>query len=146
MPFVGYDVTSIGLYTRVYFAVHEPRRVYMIDKYGISVSAGGIVSAEGTLGHYIEEGHGWSSSLDGCELSIQIASFWGKDRTTVSLAYFTKGAQFFSFTHRPVLWGGLLADLSVTKVVKPIVLDKMVPQFPVKEMRKGIDVWNNIFS
>ena len=146
MPYVGYDATSVGVYTRLYFAVYEPRRVYMIDKYGLSISAGGIVSADGPLGTYIDESHGWSSTLEGSELSVQIGKFWGLSRTTVALAYYTNGGQYFSLTHRPHMWGGLVDDIALLKPVQRIALDKMVPQFPVKEPRKGIDVWNNIFS
>lgn len=146
MPYVGYEAKSVGVYTRLYFAIHEPKRVYMIDKYGLSISAGGVISAEGALAHWIEEPHGWSHALDGSELSVQISKFWGFARTTVSLTYFTKGAQYFSVTHRPQMWGGLLDDISLTKLVKPIPLDKTVPQFPVKEPRKGLEVWEAIFS
>src|SRR5262249_54228412 len=82
MPRIGYEVKSVGLYTRLYFDVKEPARMYLIDKIDHSITVGGVGAAEGPLGHDIEDSSGWTCrSLLGSELSVAITRFGGISRT-----------------------------------------------------------------
>jgi hypothetical protein len=150
----GFQLITVGLYTRFYLGRYDPPGLWMVDDYGTAFTGGGLISDNGKLGQVFIEDEEMPIEPNGWLANLTVAKGSGHTLVTWSMEWFSPadvpipsaGKKVYSWSRAHKVFGALLKEVNINKVFRKINLNENVPQFPFPTPLKGKMVLDNMFS